>query len=62
MRAKAQLESMPTIDVLFHRVAIDMVGALPKSKQGNRYVRVSVDYATRYPEAVLKVQVIRGHH
>ena len=29
-----------------------MVGPLPKSKQGNRFVLVLVDLATRYPEAI----------
>ena len=31
---------------------MDVVGPLPKSKQGHRYILVACDYATRYPEAI----------
>ena len=31
---------------------MDIVGPLPRSRRGNRYVLVVCDYATRYPEAV----------
>ena len=31
---------------------MDIVGPLPRSRAGNRYVLVLCDYATRYPEAV----------
>ena len=31
---------------------MDIVGPLPRSRSGNRYVLVICDYATRYPEAV----------
>ena len=31
---------------------MDIVGPLPRSRLGNRYVLVICDYATRYPEAV----------
>lgn len=37
---------------LFQRIAMDIVGPLPRSSSGNRYVLVLCDYATRYPEAV----------
>lgn len=40
------------INVLFRRVGMDILGPLPKSSRGHRYVLVIVDYATRYPEAV----------
>ena len=44
---------MLIIGELFSRVAMDIVGHLPKTKRGYRYVLVLVDYATRYPEAIL---------
>ena len=44
--------SLPIIDIPFKRIAMDIVGPLPRSKAGNRYVLVICDYATRYPEAV----------
>ena len=33
-------------------MAMDIVGPLPRSRSGNRYVLVMCDYATRYPEAI----------
>lgn len=51
--SKVHLGRMPLIDTPFHRVAIDLVGPLtPVSDQGSRYILTSVDYATRFPEAV----------
>jgi hypothetical protein len=35
----------------FKKVAIDIIGELPKSKMGYKYILTLVDYATRYPEA-----------
>ena len=31
---------------------MDIVGPLPRSRSGSRYVLVMCDYVTRYPEAV----------
>ena len=31
---------------------MDIVGPLPRSHSGNRYVLVIFDYVTRYPDAV----------
>ena len=31
---------------------MDIVGPLPKSRSGHRYILVVCDYATRYPEAI----------
>jgi len=44
--------SLPIIDTPFQRIAMDIVGPLPRSRQGHRYILVMCDYATRYPEAV----------
>ena len=50
---RVPLESMPFIEKLFHRVAVDLIGPLhPVTDKGNRYILTLVDYATRYPEAV----------
>ena len=35
----------------FERIAMDIVGPLPKAERGNRYLLVVVDYYTRWPEA-----------
>ena len=49
---KAPFISVPTVDVPFRKVAIDIIGPLPRTKRGNHNALVSCDYATRYPEAV----------
>ncbi|XP_076844741.1 uncharacterized protein LOC143489530 [Brachyhypopomus gauderio] len=42
--------NMPIIEEPFARIAMDVVGPLPRSRGGNRYILVVCDYATRYPE------------
>ena len=44
--------SLPIIDVPFERIAMNIVGLLPKSRSGHRYILVVCDYATRQPEAI----------
>ena len=41
-----------TIEEPFSRIALDIVGPLPRSRSGHRFILVICDYATRYPEAV----------
>ncbi|XP_070179133.1 uncharacterized protein [Littorina saxatilis] len=48
---KVPLGKMPLIDEPFKRLAVDIVGPLTISERKNRYILVTVDYATRYPEA-----------
>ena len=43
---------LPVISEPFKPVAMDLVGPLPRSKSGNKYILVLCDYATRYPEAI----------
>jgi len=31
---------------------MDLVGPLARSRRGNRFILIIVDYATRYPEAI----------
>ena len=49
---KAPLIPLPIMDEPFRRIAMDIVGPLPRSSSGKRYILVICDYATRYPEAV----------
>lgn len=51
-QVKAPMIPLPVIEEPFSRVAMDIVGPLPRSRSGNRYILVLCDYATRYPEAV----------
>ena len=50
--ARNPLIPMPIIETPFDRIALDIVGPLPKTSRGHRYILVLVDYATRYPEAL----------
>ena len=51
---KVAMVSMPLISCPFEQVAMDLIGPLPRSKRGNKYILTIVDYATRvrYLEAV----------
>ena len=50
---RAPFGDLPLFDQPFKRVAIDLVGdAASASDKGHRYILASVDYATRYSEAV----------
>ena len=48
----APLLPLPVISEPFKQVAMDLVGLLPRSKSGNKYILVLCNYATRYPEAI----------
>ena len=50
--ARAPLIPLPIMDEPFKRIAMDIVGPLPRSSSGKRYILVICDYATRYPEAI----------
>ena len=60
-RVKAPLIPLPIMTVPFERIAMDIVGPLPRSRSGKRYVLVICDYATRYPEAILLRTIDAGH-
>ena len=47
----APLQPIPVVNEPFSKLVIDIVGPLPKTKQGNQYLLTVVDVATRYPEA-----------
>ena len=59
--SKAPLIPLPIVTEPFRRVAMDIVGPLPRTVSGNRYILVMSDYATRYPEAV-PVKAIDAEH
>jgi len=49
---QAPLIPLPIIDEPFKCIVMDIVGPLPHSQAGNRYILVVCNYATRYLEAV----------
>ena len=48
---RAKMVSMPMIELPFQRIAMDVVGPLPRSQRGNQFILTICDYATWYPEA-----------
>ena len=51
-KARAPLQPLQCEDEPFSKVAFDLVGPLPKSKSGFRYVLTMMDLFTKYPAAV----------
>ena len=49
---KAPLQPLPVISTPWEMVATDVVGPLPRTKKGNRYLLTIQDFATRYLEAL----------
>ena len=43
---------MEVVTEPFKEIAIDIMGELPTSTSGYKYILTIVDYATRYPEAI----------
>lgn len=50
--APQRLIPLPIIEVPFECIGMDLVGPLPKSARGHKYVLAILDYATRYPEVI----------
>ena len=48
---KAPLVTLPVIAKPLSRVAMDMVGPLPTTEEGHKYILTVCDYGTRFPEA-----------
>lgn len=49
-QSRAPLQQYP-VGAPMDRVAVDVLGPLPRTTQGNRYVLVAIDYFTKWPEA-----------
>ena len=49
---QAEVISMLLIDLPFQHIAMHVVGPLPRSRSGNKYILNICDYATRYLEAI----------
>jgi len=49
---RAKMVSMPVTEQPFQRIAMDVVGPLPRTQRGNRFILTICDYATHYPEAI----------
>ena len=49
---KAPLVPLPIVSTSFEKIAIDIVGPLPRSRNGHRYILMICDHTTQYPEAI----------
>ena len=49
--AKAPLHPLPILKNPFQHIAMDIFGPLRKTKSGNKYILVAMDYTTKWPEA-----------
>ena len=49
---KQKLRPLPLTDIPFKRIGIDIAGPLPVTEDGNQYLLMMCDYATRYLEAI----------
>ena len=50
--ARAEMIPLSLIEKLFQRIAMDIVGPLPRSNNGNKYILTICDYATRCPDTI----------
>ena len=49
---RAKLVPLPLIEVPFTRIAMDMVGPLPRTEEGHQFILTIVDYGSRFPDAI----------
>ena len=49
---RAPIKPVEIVPEPFKKIAIDIVGELPRTTTGYKYILTRVDYATRYPEAI----------
>ena len=50
--SRAPLQPLPCISEPFEKVAFDLVGPLPRTKSGYRYISTMMCLYTKYPEAI----------
>ncbi len=51
-QGKVPLSPLPVITVPFSRLSFDVVGPIPRTKSGYKYVLTCMCYATKYPDAI----------
>ena len=50
--SRAPLQPLPCVGEPFEKVAFDLVGPLPRSSSGNKYILTMMCLYTKYPEAI----------
>ena len=53
---KAPLKPLPVLDVPFTKIAFDLVGPLPRSQSGYKYLLTSICLASKYPDDVVPLR------
>ena len=48
----APLHPLPVITEPFHKLAFDLVVTLPRTKRGHKFILTTMDYGTKFPDAV----------
>ena len=51
-RPRWPMQPLPVIPIPFYMAGVDIVGPLKRTRQGNKYILVAIDYYTRYMEAI----------
>ena len=51
-KARAPLQPLPCVGEPFHKVAFDLVGPLPRTPSGNKYLLTAMCLYTKFPHAV----------
>ena len=52
MHARAPLQPLPCVSEPFEKVAFDLVGPLPRTSSGHKYILTMMCLFTKYPEAI----------
>ena len=52
VNSKVPLLPLPVISIPFSRMAFDLVGPLPRTKRGNKYILTCMCLGSKYPEAI----------
>ena len=50
-RPTSQLHPIVVQDTVWQRIGIDLVGPLPETSRGNKYIITCMDYFSKWPEA-----------
>ena len=56
-----KLHPIPVKDIVWHRIGVDLVGPLPETSRGYKYLITCTDYFSKWPEAApLKAKPAEG--
>ena len=49
----AELHPVPVHDEVWHTIGVDLIGPLPETARGNKYIMTVSCYFSKWPEAIL---------